>query len=292
MSKHNSNVYSGVLFTLAVLCVMTCFSASIDDVCVALKSVSLPPTSQQHITTPDALEGVDISSALDLTWVSPKDCKAGSKTYKSTTDWTKKDDLCLSIVGDEKPQCSGGQLRYTIDATLHDDNSFTVSAVLEFSFSLQIHAGKVPVTGQLGFELKNIPQSLLGRTVPVWTGSLYGTANGVTVVDSDLFDGVYARVYSASEGGEASQTTVETVQTIAKFSTDIAARVKFFEMVPSALKGDLTARMAFPDSFDLMKVEAKDIKMLGSKFAYAVATASCEDNSCSQAMGRVLKNFA
>lgn len=281
-----------VLASLVVLLGATCLATTtISDVCIGLKAVSIAPTSQQQFTTPDELLGLDISDSTALAWVSPKDCTAGSKTVKSTGEWKNNQELCVSAAVEEVASCTDGKQRAVVEAVLNDDGTLTAQAGLEFSFTAKLRSGaSVPVTGRVGFALSAVPVSLLGRIVPVWTGSMAGTSGSVTLRDSDLFDGVAPRVYEGA-AGSASAETASAIEQIAILSTNVAGRVKFFEAVPSALSGDVTARLAFPDSSALLKVKPEDVTMIGS-LAYAAPSAVCDGDACGTVVGHILKNFA
>lgn len=280
-----------VLASLVVLLGATCLAATISDVCIGLKAVSIAPTSQQQFTTPDELLGLDISDSAALAWVSPKDCTAGSKTVKSTGEWKNNQELCVSAAVEEVASCTDGKQRAVVEAVLNDDGTLTAQAGLEFSFTAKLRSGtSVPVTGRVGFALSAVPVSLLGRIVPVWTGSMAGTSGSVTLRDSDLFDGVAPRVYEGA-AGSASAEMAAAIEQIAVLATNVAGRVKFFEAVPSALSGDITARLAFPDSSALLKVKPEDVTMIGS-IAYAAPSAVCDGDACGTVVGHILKNFA
>ena len=278
------NVKRRSVTVVALLAMLWSATAATASLCTAISGLARRPLSS-------TVDGFQNDFFADMSkWLAVPNCSDTQTSVEWTSEWT--DDASV-VYASNGASGSGASVRYTVKASTNG-GLFNVAASAELKMTLRRGEQTAPAEASFGFDVRGVILELAGRFSPLWQGALRTTGtSGLGVYDDDLFDGAGALVVDdCAAGAEPSATELQQAERVARLAAEVNQRFRDFEAVPTALSGDVTARLAFPPTSILGALAAADVHRNGTSGFVAAAHGECRGTACGDDALRTLKQLA
>ena len=279
------NVSRRSVTIVALLAMLWSATAAATSLCTAIAGLARRPL----VSSVDGFEN-DFFGDLSK-WLAVPNCSETDTTVDWTSAWTEDASVVYASSG---AQASGASVQCAVKAKM-ENGQFDVAASVTLRMTLQRGAQTAPAEATVGFDVRGVVLELAGRFSPLWQGALRTTAaSGLGVYDDDLFDGAGALVVDDCAAGAApGSEALAQAAAVARLAAEVNQRFRDFEAVPTALSGDVTARLAFPAVADVLApLAAADVHRNGTAGFVASAHGECRGDACGADALRTLQQLA
>lgn len=278
------NVTRRGVTVVALLAMLWSATAATASLCTAISGLARRPLSS-------TVDGFQNDFFADMSkWLAVPNCSETQTSVDWTSEWTEDASVVYASNG---VSGSGASVRYAVKASTNG-GLFSVAASVSVKMALRRGEQTAPAEASFGFDVRGVILELAGRFSPLWQGTLRTTGtSGLGVYDDDLFDGAGALVVADCAAGAApSAAELAQAERVARLAAEVNQRFRDFEAVPTALSGDVTARLAFPPTSILAALTAADVHVNGTAGFVATARGECRGTACGDDALRTLRQLA